>query len=94
MAVVAELAPRFNGLKRFLRRGGLVAGIALHGSDRLVNTRLQKLCLQRGMRIVTARASGFVHRITAVGLFKRGLATVVAAEAKRGLGLNEEVFLV
>ena len=94
MTVVTELTSRFGGFKGFLRRGGLVAGIALHGSDGIVSAHLQKFCLQRGMRIVTARASGFVHRITAVGLFKRNLAAVMAAEAKRGLGLNEEVFLV
>ena len=70
MAVVTKLASRFGGLKGLLGRGRLVAGIALHGSQRFMSARLQKLCLQRGMRIVTTRTLGFFHGITAMGLFK------------------------
>jgi hypothetical protein len=79
MAVVTKFASRFGGFKGFLRRGGFVAGIALYGDHRIMNTPLQKFCLQRRMRVVTTRAYSFVHGVIAMGLFKRRLTTVMAA---------------
>jgi hypothetical protein len=46
------------------------------------------------MGIVTSRASGSVHGITAVGLFERSFGAIMAVEAKGRLGLDKEVLLV
>lgn len=46
------------------------------------------------MGIVAAAAQGFVDRVTAVGLFERGLRAVVAAKAENGVGLDEKIFLL
>jgi uncharacterized membrane protein YhaH (DUF805 family) len=43
---------------------------------------------------MAARTESFAHRVITMGLSKRSLGTVMAAEAERSLRLSEEVFLI
>jgi hypothetical protein len=70
-----------------------MARFALNLGDWIVSTGLQKFHHRRRVRIMTARAGGFGHRIVAMGLLKGRFRALVAGQTERGFLLSQQIGL-
>lgn len=68
MALITEFAPLLGNIKRFWRRGRIVAAVTSRCGNRIMHGRFQELGQGRGMRVVTGRAFFAFDRIIAMGL--------------------------
>ena len=82
MALVAELAALFLGFEGFLGARRVMAFLACNFFNDRMNAGLQEIGLQRGVGIVTTRARGGLHRITAVRFTEGHLFTVMAGKTE------------
>ena len=91
MALVAELAALLLSFEGFLGARRDMAFLATNFFNKRMNAGLQEIGLHRGVGIMTTRARGSLHRITAVRLFEGYLFTVVAGKTEGNFVILEKI---
>jgi hypothetical protein len=94
VTVVANPAIGPVDLKRVVLGRRLVTGIALAIHHGLMRTGSKQLGLIRTVRVVTNGTGLLFDRITSVGLFKGGIATIMAGDAEFAGGLGQEIWFL